>query len=132
MGRSNTIIMTFEGLRVPNYVLFHRTVMCCYHHRPGSILSLNCMVIGYRSEACPRKGITVTCPNCGGIFAAKPGLKLARSCETRCYNCKSEHPATDADCRGRTAAHDNARLPNRRRKRLIAANNTRKREDKPA
>lgn len=133
MGRSNTILVTFEGLRVPHYVLFHRTAMRCYPHRPRSILCLNCMVIGHKSEVCPKKGITVTCPNCGGVFAANPGLEVAHSCETRCYNCNGEHPATDPACKARTAADENARrLANTRRKRLIAAHNAREREDKPA
>ncbi|KAH9383994.1 hypothetical protein HPB48_025971 [Haemaphysalis longicornis] len=34
MGRSNTILVTFQGLRVSHYVLFYRTAMRCYPHRP--------------------------------------------------------------------------------------------------
>ncbi|KAH9367881.1 hypothetical protein HPB48_019446 [Haemaphysalis longicornis] len=88
MGRSNTILVTFEGLRVPRDMLFHRTAMRFYPHRPRTILCLNCMVIGHKSEVCPKKGITATCPNCGGIFPANPGLRVAHSCATRCYNYK--------------------------------------------
>ncbi|KAH9376551.1 hypothetical protein HPB48_019633 [Haemaphysalis longicornis] len=89
---------------------------------------------GYRTQirSMSQKSHYVTCPNCGGIFAANPGLKVAHSCETRCYNCNGEHPATDPDCKARTAADENARrLANTRRKRLIAANSAHEIEDKP-
>lgn len=57
MGRSNTVLVTFEGLRVPHYVLFHRTAMRCYPYRPKSVICLNCMTIGPKSEVCPKKAL---------------------------------------------------------------------------
>ncbi|KAH9371363.1 hypothetical protein HPB48_010205 [Haemaphysalis longicornis] len=123
MGQSNTILVTFEGFSVPHYVLFHHTTMRYYPHRPKGTLCLNCMIIGPKTQVCPTKATTVTSSNCGGIFAANLGLKVAHSCETDRYNCKGEHPPTDSDFKARTAADYNARrLANARRKRLIPAN----------
>lgn len=55
MGRTNSIVVTFEGTRVPRYVLFHRAAMRCYPHQPRSIMCRNCCRIGHRAEVCTKK-----------------------------------------------------------------------------
>ncbi|KAG0445033.1 hypothetical protein HPB47_002806 [Ixodes persulcatus] len=55
-GKSNSAIITFNGNRLPRYVIYRETRMRCYLYRPHMHACTVCLKPGNRDNVCPTPG----------------------------------------------------------------------------
>ncbi|KAH8024861.1 hypothetical protein HPB51_001892 [Rhipicephalus microplus] len=109
---TTTIILLFDGLKVPNYVRCGKLLLRCTLYKRQIDTCRNCGRVGYRQDVCPASS-EKTCEHCG----IKP-TGLDHECVTpKCALCGQAHITGDRTCPNRYQAPYVVRCRCRRRRR---------------
>ncbi|KAH7943558.1 hypothetical protein HPB52_009214 [Rhipicephalus sanguineus] len=92
---SGSVIVLFDGLKVPKFVRYGPTLVRCYLYRKQFDVCFTCGRVGHRSDVCPTPD-SVQCRGCGALNP--PGDHV---CTPKCKFCGGNHPTGDKACRQR-------------------------------
>ncbi|KAH9368169.1 hypothetical protein HPB48_016987 [Haemaphysalis longicornis] len=95
MGKSSSVIILFEGSKVPYYVYYRGAEMRCYLHKKTHEICEACGKVGHRSDVCP-KPETTYCKVCGMQLPPEN-----HACDPKCALCGKGHPTGDKKCHQR-------------------------------
>lgn len=93
MGRTNSVIIIFEGTTVPHYIYYRGAEYRCFIHKKRHELCDGCGRLGHRADVCPAPDKKI-CKICG---TDSPLEK--HQCEPKCTLCGRDHPTGDKKCR---------------------------------
>ncbi|KAH9371885.1 hypothetical protein HPB48_019329 [Haemaphysalis longicornis] len=96
MGRTNTVLIVFEGFRVPHYLYYRGAEYRCHIHRRKTEACLSCGALGHRADVCPNPDPS-RCQQCG--VQVSPSDQ--HSCEPTCVVCGGRHVMGDKLCKQR-------------------------------
>ncbi|KAH9361606.1 hypothetical protein HPB48_001483 [Haemaphysalis longicornis] len=83
LGQTQTVVITFEGARVPHYVYYYGAETRCFPERSTRQVCTICLRVGHRADVCPNPE-TNRCPQCG---QASP--REDHDCKPTCAICKA-------------------------------------------
>ncbi|KAL1483387.1 hypothetical protein MTO96_033234 [Rhipicephalus appendiculatus] len=106
-----TVIVLFDGMKVPNYVMCGTNMIRCTLYRRQIDACRTCGKLGHRSDVCPTP-TAITCPDCG---ASSPPEN--HTCQPKCSICGGAHPTADRACKSRYQVPYIVRRRRRRRRR---------------
>lgn len=112
---TTTVIVLFDGLRVPNFVMCGAGMLPCALYRRQVDVCYGCGELGHRADVCP----TPSVKKCRGCGAASP--TEGHQCEARCGICGGPHLTADRKCEQRFQTPYVVRQRRRRRRRKKAA-----------
>ncbi|KAL1417179.1 hypothetical protein MTO96_000660 [Rhipicephalus appendiculatus] len=92
---TGTVIVVFDGLKVPNFVRYGPVLVRCFLYRKQVDNCYTCGRIGHRADVCPSPNETV----CRGCGASKPDDH--HQCVPKCKLCGGPHITADKICRQR-------------------------------
>ncbi|KAL1426748.1 hypothetical protein MTO96_018063 [Rhipicephalus appendiculatus] len=92
---SGSVIVLFDGLRVPQFVRYGPTLVRCYLYRKQFDVCFTCGRVGHRSDVCPTPD-SVQCRGCGALNSP-----VDHVCTPKCKFCGGNHPTGDKACRQR-------------------------------
>lgn len=95
IGNTMTVIVVFEGPKVPNYVRYSSALLRCYLYRKQVDVCYQCGRVGNRKDVCP----TPTERRCRGCGKLDP--KATHSCTPKCKLCGGGHLTADKKCKAR-------------------------------
>ncbi|XP_042142910.1 uncharacterized protein LOC121833572 [Ixodes scapularis] len=107
MGKTETVLITFEGTYVPYTIYYRRLQFRCHPHKPKSQQCQNCLQLGHRAEVCPKKGKLTVCDIC---YQENMTSDTLHNCVPYCVNCKEEHASKDPNCPAKKQADAQATL----------------------
>ncbi|KAH7943477.1 hypothetical protein HPB52_008884 [Rhipicephalus sanguineus] len=81
MGRTRSVVIAFEGHKVPNYVRYGNLLIECTLHRKQIDACYACGRVGHRMDVCPNPQDKI----CRGCGIANPGED--HKCEPKCGLC---------------------------------------------
>lgn len=93
MGRSNSVLILFEGDRVPFWVRYGNVDFRCYIYKKKVEICLTCGSVGHRGDVCP----TPTDRRCTACYALNPAP--THDCLPSCAICGKSHPTGDKKCK---------------------------------
>lgn len=97
IGTTTTVIVTFEGDKVPNVVFYGSGVMKCSLYRKHFDFCTICGEVGHRRDVCPTPNVRV-CFDCG---MKNPKEGHAEVCKPRCKLCNGMHPTGSKPCKNK-------------------------------
>ncbi|KAL1480676.1 hypothetical protein MTO96_015806 [Rhipicephalus appendiculatus] len=103
---TTTVIVLFDGLKVPNYVMLR-----CTLYRRQTDVCYACGRLGHRADVCPAPENTV-CRGCGTASPAE-----GHECSPKCALCGGPHLTADKTCKQRFQVSYVVRRRRRQRKR---------------
>ncbi|KAL1430783.1 hypothetical protein MTO96_014806 [Rhipicephalus appendiculatus] len=89
---SGSVIVVFDGLRVPNFVRYGPTLVPCYLYRRQVDICYVCGKLGHRADVCPDPGST----ECRGCGISNP--TSSHVCDPQCKLCGGMHVTADKMC----------------------------------
>ncbi|KAH7939326.1 hypothetical protein HPB52_010967 [Rhipicephalus sanguineus] len=95
LSNTTTVIVAFEGPRVPTYVMYGGALLRCVLYRKQIDMCRCCGRLGHRMDVCPNPQDKV----CRGCDAPNPGPD--HQCSPRCKLCGGTHMTADRNCRAR-------------------------------
>ncbi|KAL1425353.1 hypothetical protein MTO96_019240 [Rhipicephalus appendiculatus] len=95
LSNTTTVIVAFEGPRVPTYVRYGGALLRCTLYRKQVDMCHCCGRLGHRMDVCPNPQDKV----CRGCDAPNPGPD--HQCSPRCKLCGGTHMTADRNCRAR-------------------------------
>ncbi|KAH7968858.1 hypothetical protein HPB52_011955 [Rhipicephalus sanguineus] len=95
LSNTTTVIVAFEGPRVPTYVRYGGALLRCVLYRKQIDMCHCCGRLGHRMDVCPNPQDKV----CRGCDAPNPGPD--HQCSPRCKLCGGTHMTADRNCRAR-------------------------------
>ncbi|CAN7989178.1 unnamed protein product, partial [Ixodes hexagonus] len=95
IGDTTTVIVAFDGLKVPNYVRYGSTLMPCSLYRKQIDVCYQCGRLGHRKDVCPNPTNRI----CRGCGLANPNPD--HQCTPKCGLCGGAHLTADKACRAR-------------------------------
>ncbi|KAL1466211.1 hypothetical protein MTO96_042881, partial [Rhipicephalus appendiculatus] len=107
---STTVVILFEGLRVPNYVICGPSMIRCTLYRRQTNVCYGCGRLGHRADVRPTPENAI----CRGCGISSPGDQHV--CSPKCAFCGGPHPTVERTCKQRFEAAYIVRQ--RRRERL--------------
>ncbi|KAH7931988.1 hypothetical protein HPB52_025047 [Rhipicephalus sanguineus] len=93
MGRTNCVVIVFEGTSVPHYVYYRGAEYRCVLYRKKHELCTTCGRLGHRADVCPAPN-TKKCRGCRMLNPAED-----HQCDPRCSLCGKAHLTGDKKCR---------------------------------
>lgn len=108
---TTTIVVLFDGLKVPNYVMCGASMFRCTLYRRQTDICYACGRLGHRADVCPAPEKTI-CRGCGIASPAKD-----HECSPTCALCGGPHLTADKACRQRFQVPYVVRRRRRQRKR---------------
>lgn len=94
IGTTSTVIILFEGTKVPGYVKYGPMLMRCVLYRKHYDVCRQCGKIGHRGDVCPFPDTRV-CIGCG---QPNPDDDHAAGCEPKCQLCGGQHITGGQEC----------------------------------
>ncbi|KAH7964398.1 hypothetical protein HPB51_027363 [Rhipicephalus microplus] len=95
LSNTTTVIVAFEGPRVPTYVRYGGALLRCTLYRKRIDMCHCCGRLGHCMVVCPKPKDKV----CRGCDAPNPGLN--HQCSPRSKLCGGAHMTADRNCRAR-------------------------------
>ncbi|KAH7933110.1 hypothetical protein HPB49_008338 [Dermacentor silvarum] len=92
---TGSVIIVFDGLRVPNFVRYRPTLVRCYLYRKQVDVCYVCGKLGHRADVCPAPD----CLQCRGCGARNP--EEDHNCVPCGKLCGGRHLTADKQCRQR-------------------------------
>ncbi|KAH7979071.1 hypothetical protein HPB49_007968 [Dermacentor silvarum] len=92
MGKTETILVTFLGKKVPFYVQYAHCWLRCTPFRQKVESCVKCKQIGHRPDVCPVVCVP-TCEKCGEV---SPDAN--HTCNHKCVVCAGDHAMGSAQC----------------------------------
>lgn len=92
MGQTRSVILTFDGYRVPYYVKLGCELVRCHPYRRMTQVCTNCGDTGHRRDVCPSPPQTI----CGQCATVDPSA--THHCVPKCKLCDGPHPTANKDC----------------------------------
>ncbi|KAH8038487.1 hypothetical protein HPB51_001660 [Rhipicephalus microplus] len=92
MKNSTTVVILFEGLRVPNYAMCGPSIVKYTLYRRQTDVCYTCGRLGHRADVCPTPG-NVICHGCG---MTSPGDQHV--CSPKCAFLGGPHSKADRTC----------------------------------
>lgn len=92
MGKTNSVIIVFEGQRVPYFVYYRGAEYRCFLHKKKYEVCATCGTVGHRMDVCPHPD-RQCCKTC-----ALPDPTEDHACEIKCALCGKDHPTGDKKC----------------------------------
>lgn len=92
---STTIVILFDGLTVPNYVICGTSMFRCTLFRRQTDVCYICGWVGHRADVCPNPE-KAACRGCGKSLPSE-----LHDCKPVCKLCGGPHPTADKKCRQR-------------------------------
>ncbi|KAL1480495.1 hypothetical protein MTO96_050979 [Rhipicephalus appendiculatus] len=86
---SGSVIVVFDGLRIPNFVRYGPTLVPCYLYRRQVDICYVCGKLGHRADVCPDPGST----ECRGCGISNP--TSSHVCDPQCKLCGGMHVTAD-------------------------------------
>lgn len=90
---STTVVLLFEGMKVPNYVVFGMCLVRCSLYKRQVDVCYSCGKPGHRADVC----INPNRNNCRGCGAENPGEE--HQCKPKCGLCGGDHVTGDKSCK---------------------------------
>ncbi|KAH8029392.1 hypothetical protein HPB51_000046 [Rhipicephalus microplus] len=66
MGKTNMVLIVFDGDQVPFHVYYRGTEYRCYLHKKRAEVCDKCGTVGHRSDVCPKPNVVI-CTLCGTV-----------------------------------------------------------------
>ncbi|XP_050028408.2 uncharacterized protein [Dermacentor andersoni] len=95
IGNTTTVIVVFEGQKVPNYVCYGPVLTRCSLYRKHFDVCKQCGKIGHRRDVCPNPNMKV-CFDCGANNPVD-----GHECKPKCKLCGGQHPTADRECKNK-------------------------------
>lgn len=95
IGSTTTVIVAFQGPKVPNFVRYGVTLIPCHLYRKQIDVCQQCGRVGHRKDVCP----TPTIKTCLAYGFANPAED--HRCTPKCKLCGGEHPTGDRTCKAK-------------------------------
>lgn len=96
MGKSKSILITFDHGPVPRRIIYYGGVHLCTPYRARPEACTNCRAPGHRYDVCPEQK-QPRCPRCGEDH----GEDRSRQCVPRCILCGGEHLTGTGWCKAK-------------------------------
>lgn len=108
---TTTIVVLFDGLKVPDYVMCGASMLRCTLYRRQTDVCYACGRLGHRADVCPAPVKTI-CRGCGLASPAED-----HECSPKCTLCGGPHLTADKACKQRFQVPYVVRRRRRQRKR---------------
>ncbi|KAL1433844.1 hypothetical protein MTO96_012183 [Rhipicephalus appendiculatus] len=95
MGKTHSILITFDANEVPNSIKYMGAIHRCTPYRGSPDACTNCRQPGHRHDVCPSPK-TNLCPRCGTQH-----LPQEPPCTPKCILCEGSHLTGTGSCKGR-------------------------------
>lgn len=95
LGNTTTVIVLFDGSRVPTHVMYRGVLTRCSLYRKQVDFCKQCNRLGHRSDVCWRPNDKL-CAGCG-----TPDPSEDHHCQPRCQLCGKDHPTADKLCKAK-------------------------------
>ncbi|KAH7942864.1 hypothetical protein HPB52_002041 [Rhipicephalus sanguineus] len=92
---TTTVVVLFDGLKVPNYVVCGPSMLRCTLYRRQTDVCYACGRLGHRADVCPTPENTI-CRGCGIESPTEDHV-----CTPECALCGGPHPTADKSCKQR-------------------------------
>ncbi|KAH7935649.1 hypothetical protein HPB52_011176 [Rhipicephalus sanguineus] len=92
---TGTIIIAFEGHKVPRFVRYGPSLLQCSLYRKHVDICYVCGKLRHRADVCPNPGETI----CRGCEIKNPDEQ--HQCNPTCKLCGGHHPTADKECKNR-------------------------------
>ncbi|KAH7958684.1 hypothetical protein HPB49_004293 [Dermacentor silvarum] len=117
IGSTDSILVTFEGSKVPFYIDYLRTDLRCRPYRQKVEACAKCRQFGHCQGVCPNVTIRL-CPKCG-----RPDPPEDHSCTPICIIWNGTHETGSSECRHRYKPRTPPPAPPDTKLTLLARNN---------
>lgn len=95
LGKTNSVVVTILGSKVPFYVYYKGVETRCYIYRKTVPYCFTCHKLGHRADVCPTPTV-VACDKCG-VHNPEQG----HLCNPTCALCQGSHLTADKECKQR-------------------------------
>ncbi|KAH7955990.1 hypothetical protein HPB52_005378 [Rhipicephalus sanguineus] len=92
---TGTVIVAFDGYRVPNYVRYENALVRCTLYWKQIDICYVCGRLGHRADVCPSPSEAI----CGGCGASNPDEE--HQCTPKCKLCGERHLTAGKECKQR-------------------------------
>ncbi|KAH7972605.1 hypothetical protein HPB52_013891 [Rhipicephalus sanguineus] len=118
--KTPTVIVLFDGLKVPQYVLCDGVRYPCSLYRRQVDICYACADLRHRADICPKGEDQRRCRGCGILTPPED-----HDCDPKCAICEGPHPTGDRQCKKRFQVPFIVRQRRRRRRHALAQESVR-------